>query len=216
GLPARGEGRQGAGGDDRARRSVGGPPRARRRRQGPERARHATRRVVRPRLHGRHRPLSAEPQPQARRLALPDARGREGTDALPGARRQVISAALVLFVAMPAIAGAQTPAPAASSEPGPLVDARALINQGKAGEAVQKLTALDASDPRVAQLLGVAYYHADQPVKAVETLQPIVDKLPADSIERREAVQVLGLSLYLAGRLPESIPYLEKTRAWAT
>jgi len=118
------------------------------------------------------------------------------------------------LLAAPATLAAQTPPPAA--EPSPLAAARALINEGKANEALQTLARLDPSDPRVAQLLGVAYYHADQPVKAVETLQPIVDKLPADSIERREAVQVLGLSLYLAGRLPESIPYLEKTRGWAT
>ncbi|HWW93923.1 MAG TPA: tetratricopeptide repeat protein, partial [Vicinamibacteria bacterium] len=38
---------------------------------------------------------------------------------------------------------------------------------------------------------------------------------PADSTPGREAAQVLGLSLYLAGRLPESIPYLERTRTWA-
>jgi tetratricopeptide (TPR) repeat protein len=98
----------------------------------------------------------------------------------------------------------------------PLARARALVNQGKPNEALEALAGLDPNDPRVAQLQGVAYYHADEPVKAVEKLLPVVDRLPADSIERREAVQVLGLSLYLAGRLPESIPYLEKTRAWAT
>ena len=66
--------------------------------------------------------------------------------------------------------------------------------------------------PRV---LGVAYYHADDYVEAIELLAPVVDRLAADSVERREAVQVLGLSYYLAGRLAEALPLLEETRAWA-
>jgi tetratricopeptide (TPR) repeat protein len=46
-------------------------------------------------------------------------------------------------------------------------------------------------------------------------LKPAVGRLPPDSREGREAVQVLGLSLYIAQHLAEAIPYLEKTRAWA-
>ncbi len=41
------------------------------------------------------------------------------------------------------------------------------------------------------------------------------DKLPAESVERREAVQVLGLCYYLTGRFAEAIPLLEETRGWA-
>src|SRR4029077_4183295 len=37
--------------------------------------------------------------------------------------------------------------------------------------------------------------------------------LAPGSLERREAVQVLGLSHYLAGHLAESIPFLEETRS---
>ena len=37
-------------------------------------------------------------------------------------------------------------------------------------------------------------------------------RLASGSLERREAVQVLGLSHYLAGHLAESIPYLEEVR----
>jgi len=61
----------------------------------------------------------------------------------------------------------------------------------------------------------LAFYHADDHVKAIELLTPIVPKLQPDTIERREAEQVLGLALYGAGRLAEAIPHLEATRAWA-
>ncbi|HEY7516070.1 MAG TPA: tetratricopeptide repeat protein [Vicinamibacteria bacterium] len=94
-------------------------------------------------------------------------------------------------------------------------ESRALIDAGQPRAAIEKLKLLDLGDPRVAQVAGVAYYHADDPVKAIELLKPVVDKLPPESLEGREAVQVLGLSLYIAQHLAEAIPYLEKTRAWA-
>ena len=122
-------------------------------------------------------------------------------------------AAVLLALALPARVSAET----TPSDPltASLAEARALVNQGKSTEALAKLAALDPAEPRVRQLQGVAYYHGDEPVKAIDTLTPVVDKLAEGSLERREAVQVLGLSLYLAGRLAESIPYLEKTRVWA-
>ena len=96
-----------------------------------------------------------------------------------------------------------------------LKECRSLIDAGQPKQAIAKLQGLDLGDPRVAQVAGVAYYHADDPVRAVEILKPIVDKLPPNSLEAREAVQVLGLSLYVAQHLAEAIPYLEKTRVWA-
>jgi tetratricopeptide (TPR) repeat protein len=108
-------------------------------------------------------------------------------------------------------AGAQDASPA----PDPIRESRALIDAGQPKAAIAKLQALDVTDPHVAQALGVAYYHADDPVRAVEVLKPVVDKLPPNSLESREAVQVLGLSLYVAQHLAEAIPYLEKTRVWA-
>jgi tetratricopeptide (TPR) repeat protein len=110
------------------------------------------------------------------------------------------------------------PAPARAEQDGvaPLVSAaRALVAEGQPKAAIEKLEALDRSDPRVAQALGVAYYHADDPVRAIELLTPVVPKLGADTLEGREAAQVLGLSLYIAQHLAEAIPYLERTRAWA-
>ena len=104
----------------------------------------------------------------------------------------------------------------AAAQPTALAEARKRIDFGQPAAAVEKLRALDdRSDPRVAELLGVAYYHANDAARAIETLTPVVDRLPAGSLERREAVQVLGLAHFLAGHLAESIPYLEATRPLA-
>ncbi|HZF40118.1 MAG TPA: tetratricopeptide repeat protein [Blastocatellia bacterium] len=111
----------------------------------------------------------------------------------------------------------------AQAQPDPiataLTEARALINEGNAKAAVAKLQSLPdahaAKDIRVAHLLGVAYYQAGELPRAIETLAPVIDKLPQDSAQRREAVQTLGLAYYIAGRLADSIPFLEQTGAWA-
>jgi tetratricopeptide (TPR) repeat protein len=99
-----------------------------------------------------------------------------------------------------------------------LVDARKLVDDGKPREAVARLETLDTSVPEVARLLGVAYYHSDEYQRAIKQLVPLVSTpgtLPEGSIERREAIQVLGLCYYLTGRYPEAIPFLEETRVWA-
>jgi len=108
----------------------------------------------------------------------------------------------------------------AQAQPDPvstaLAEARALINEGNAKAAVAKLQSLpDVKEIRVAQLLGVAYYQAGELPRAIETLAPIIDKLPQDSAQRREAVQTLGLAYYIAGRIADSVPFLEQTGAWA-
>ena len=108
-------------------------------------------------------------------------------------------------------AAAQDPAPAAT-----LKQARLLIDQGKPQAAIEKIMAIaEPRQPEVSLLLGVAYYHADDHVHAIEQLTPVIDKLPEGSIERREAVQVLGLSNFVMGRFPEALPLLEATRVWA-
>jgi tetratricopeptide (TPR) repeat protein len=98
-----------------------------------------------------------------------------------------------------------------------LAAARALIDAGKSREAIAKLEAIGhPDDSRVAHLMGVAAYHADDYARAIATLSPIETQFPDASIERHEIVQVLGLSLFLAGRFEDAIPKLEATRAWAT
>src|SRR5262245_3711665 len=129
--------------------------------------------------------------------------------------KQVVFA-FILFCGFAARSFAQAqPDPIATA----LTEARALINEGNGKAAVAKLQSLpDApalKDIRVAQLLGVAYYHAADLPRAIETLAPIINNLPQDSAQRREAVQTLGLAYYIAGRIADSIPFLEQTNAWA-
>jgi tetratricopeptide (TPR) repeat protein len=127
---------------------------------------------------------------------------------------------LVFILALLGATSATAVQETAVQEPPPdaaavLAEARGLVNRGQPAAAIQKLLPLGRGDPRVAQLLGVAYYQTDDSLKAIELLTPVADALPPGSLEEREAHQVLGLSLYLAGKLAEAIPYLEKTRAWA-
>jgi tetratricopeptide (TPR) repeat protein len=119
-----------------------------------------------------------------------------------------------MLVALSPVAAQETPAP---SRDDVLAEARQLINQDKPQAAIERLAAL--RDPKaidVARLLGVAYYHADDYAHAVEQLAPMVDQLPRESIERREAVQVLGLCSFLTGRFADAVPLLEETRQWAS
>jgi tetratricopeptide (TPR) repeat protein len=128
----------------------------------------------------------------------------------------------VALGAMPRVSARIEPspqAPAASTE-AVIADARKLIDSGNPSAAIERLKPLvssphgpeTAADLRVAELLGVAYYQANDAAHAIEQLGRIVNRLPSDSRERREAVQVLGLSHYLAGHIAEAIPYLEETR----
>ena len=98
--------------------------------------------------------------------------------------------------------------------------ARRLINDGQPRKAIEQLEPLKAGADAALQiqidlLLGVAYYHADDPARAVELLAPVVDRLAADSVSRREAEQVLGLSAVVIGKFADAIPRLEATRKWA-
>src|SRR5438045_5988734 len=56
-----------------------------------------------------------------------------------------------------------------------VAEARALIDAGKPDAAIAKLRAADAGDPRIAELLGVAYYHANDPAHAIAMLSPQLD-----------------------------------------
>lgn len=91
-------------------------------------------------------------------------------------------------------------------------DARALIDAGRAKEAVALLRAQGGTDPAAQVLLGIALFHADDPRAAIEVLRPAVAALGPSASERPEAVQVLGLALYVSGRIGEAIPYLEETQ----
>jgi len=125
---------------------------------------------------------------------------------------------VALLALLPASALAQPPSPAPSASPDSIAaavaHARQLVDQGRPADALKGLGALPA-DPRVREMTGVAYYHAGDPLHAIDELQAVLDALLPDSPARREAIQVLGLSHYLAGHLAQSIPFLEQTRAFA-
>jgi tetratricopeptide (TPR) repeat protein len=90
---------------------------------------------------------------------------------------------------------------------------RRLAEQGKFNEAIDSLNALAKSNPDLKGLsreLGIAYYRKGDYVNAVFNLQRALKENPEDG----EATQLTGLSLYLAGKPGEAIPYLEKVQSW--
>ncbi|HVP53912.1 MAG TPA: tetratricopeptide repeat protein [Candidatus Eisenbacteria bacterium] len=99
------------------------------------------------------------------------------------------------------------------STPSAFADARRLAQQGKYDEAIAQLEALAAKSPRPAGLsheLGTAYYKKGDYLKAAEYLK----QATSEDANDKEAIQLLGLSYYLAGRPAEAIPYLEKVQTW--
>jgi len=92
-------------------------------------------------------------------------------------------------------------------------DARRLSEQGKFDEALAKLEALALKDPELKGLaheLGVTYYKKSDYLKAVASFKKALEEDPGDN----EAVQLMGLSYYLAGRPAEAIAPLEKVQTW--
>jgi len=129
----------------------------------------------------------------------------------------------VLLLAGCALLTAQTPAkPAPTTTPqtsksadpdADFAEARKLSQQGKYDEAIVQLQAMTTRSPKPAGLsheLGAAYYKKGDYLKAADYLKQAVAEDPND----KEAVQLLGLSYYVAGRPAEAIPYLEKVQAW--
>jgi tetratricopeptide (TPR) repeat protein len=130
------------------------------------------------------------------------------------------AASLALWIAGASGAHAQTTAASGSAAASDLAEARRLINEGEPRRALEILrTSGAAHEParqtRIALLTGVASYHAGEPAKAIDALASIVDWLEPESIERREAEQILGLSFFLVGRFADAVPRLEATRRWA-
>src|SRR6185295_5211396 len=147
---------------------------------------------------------------ERRRGALPGPSGRSHRDAHRrlGAEVKRAVALLALCVALPALSADDAVVTAVS-------EARALLAQDKAQAALERLVREDTRDPRVGLVKGVAQYHAGDAPAAIATPTPLLPALAAGSLERREAVQVLGLAHYLAGHLVEAVPYLEETQGWA-
>jgi tetratricopeptide (TPR) repeat protein len=103
--------------------------------------------------------------------------------------------------------------PPQSSPPVSYDQIHRLTEQGKFDEALSALTEISRSDPAAKNLsheFGVTYYRKGDYLNAVTALQRAISENPNDT----EATQLTGLSLYLAGKPAESIPYLEKVQSW--
>jgi tetratricopeptide (TPR) repeat protein len=90
---------------------------------------------------------------------------------------------------------------------------RKLLQQGKYDEALAALSDLQEKKPGLPGLsheFGLAYYKKGDYQKATESLKRAEDENTNDS----EAVQLLGLSYYLANRPADAIPVLERVQTW--
>jgi len=104
-------------------------------------------------------------------------------------------------------------APDAPSPSRPYDQIHRLTEQGKFDEALSALNEISKSNPAAKNLsreFGVTYYRKGDYVNAVAALQRATAEDPHDG----EAAQLTGLSLYLAGKPAEAIPYLEKVQSW--
>ena len=88
-----------------------------------------------------------------------------------------------------------------------------LTELGKFDEALAALAEVAKADPQAKDLsheFGVTYYRKGDYLNATTYLKRAAEENPADG----EAVQLTGLSLYLAGKPADAIPHLEKVQSW--
>jgi tetratricopeptide (TPR) repeat protein len=91
--------------------------------------------------------------------------------------------------------------------------ARQLSQLGKYDEAVETLRQLEVSHPEtkgLAHEFGVTYYKKSDFINAITYLKKAREEDPNDG----EAVQLLGISYYLAGHPADAIAPLEKVQTW--
>ena len=108
--------------------------------------------------------------------------------------------------------------PALPSAPSTSVDTgitatRRLLQLGKNDEAIAQLQQMESTNPGMKGLaheLGIAYYKSGDYLKAIDALR----KASGENAQDNEAIQLLGLSNYFAGRPAEAIPLLEKVQGW--
>jgi tetratricopeptide (TPR) repeat protein len=101
----------------------------------------------------------------------------------------------------------------ATPQDGNFEKATQLMQQGKNDEALALLEGIVAAEPGrhgVMRQIGIANYRKGDFLKAAASFQKALEDDPKDN----EAIQLLGLSYYLAGRPAEAIPALEKVQTW--
>lgn len=122
-------------------------------------------------------------------------------------------------------ANSQTPPPAqlrqnSSSQSTPAApgdanfdQATRLMQQGKNEEALALLEGIAAAQPArrgLARQIGIVNYRKGDYLKAAASFKKALEEAPQDD----EAIQLLGLSYYLAGRPADAIAPLEKVQTW--
>ncbi len=118
----------------------------------------------------------------------------------------------VLSQSSPA-AQAQAPTPSLPPADSDFGQVHRLLQQGKYDDALAALRDLETQHPAMKGLaheLGAAYYKKGDYLNAVTYLKKAREENPDDG----EAVQLLGLSFYLAGRPADAIAPLEKVQTW--
>jgi len=118
-----------------------------------------------------------------------------------------------IFCRVPTRSGmAAQQVPGSSQDPA-FAESRRLSEQGKFDEAITRLQALALQEPAskgIPRELGVTYYKKNDYLKALASFKKALEEDPGDS----EAIQLMGLSYYLAGRPAEAIGPLEKVQTW--
>jgi len=100
-------------------------------------------------------------------------------------------------------------APAAPADKPSVSQAEALLNSGKAGDALTILNDLAKNDPQTPRLeasLGKAYFQSRKFPLAIDHLKRALLQNPDDL----EATQILALSFYSSGDFVQAVPLLEK------
>jgi tetratricopeptide (TPR) repeat protein len=94
-----------------------------------------------------------------------------------------------------------------------LAHATLLMQQGKNEEALALLNSIVEAEPSrrgIVRQIGMANYRKGDYLKAAASFKKALDEDPNDN----EAVQLMGLSYYLAGRPAEAITPLEQVQTW--
>ncbi|MGA8730603.1 MAG: tetratricopeptide repeat protein [Terracidiphilus sp.] len=126
-------------------------------------------------------------------------------------------AAALLFACLTASVRAQEPQSASGAEavappPATVDSARALAAKGRLDQAMTELDQLSGQSPEpagVERLRGIIFYQREQFPQAIEAFTKAEAQDPGD----RESIEMHGVSLFRLGRIPQAIPFLERSRA---
>jgi tetratricopeptide (TPR) repeat protein len=122
-----------------------------------------------------------------------------------------------LIVAYLCLSGSVWAQPAAKDLPRTpeqrLNEAKQLLDAGQVKDGLARLKALETEGRKPAGLsaqIGIGYYKAEAYNQAAPYLRRAIEEAP----DNKEAIQLLGLSLFRIGKPAEAIPLLKQVTAW--